>query len=75
MVKDEGSTSIILNDSEAWIHAEVSKMLEGHIESGAFEVGHVVEIVTSLGSPRDLHIVSYFCVFYPFPCYLSTLES
>ena len=52
--------SIILNDSRGWVQAQVSKTLQGHIEAGSFEVGHIVEVASSLGSPRDLHIVSCF---------------
>ena len=74
-MKEDDKTSIILNDNEAWIQAQVSQMLEGHIEGGAFEVGHVVEVVTSLGSPRDLHIVSYFCLLYSFSWLFSISES
>ena len=62
IVTDDGNTSIILNDSSAWVEARISKTLEGHINAGSFEVGHIVEIANSLGSPRDLHIVSWLMV-------------
>ena len=71
-MKDGDKTSILLNDTVAWVEAKVSKMLEGHIEAGRFEVGDVVEIVTSLGAPQDLHIVSQF--FKNFSCLLFTSE-
>ena len=61
-MKDEGKTSIILHDSVAWVEAQVSKTVQGHIDAGSFEVGQVVEVALSLGSPRDLHIVSSLCM-------------
>lgn len=43
-----------------WVEADLSKPLLGHFQAGAFDVGDIVEISRSLGSPHDLHIVSLF---------------
>ena len=61
VVVEDGVTSIVLNDTHAWVQAQVTTTLQGHINDGSFEVGHVVEVVKSLGDPHDLHIVSVIC--------------
>ena len=49
-----------MNDTMNWVEADLSKPLLGHFQAGAFDVGDIVEISRSLGSPHDLHIVSLF---------------
>ena len=58
VVKEDDGMSILLTDSVNWVKARVSQVVEGYFESGTFEAGDIVDVVKSVGSPVDLHIVS-----------------
>ena len=57
-MKEDDGMSILLTDSVNWVKARVSQVVEGYFESGTFEAGDIVDVVKSVGSPVDLHIVS-----------------
>lgn len=57
-MKEDDGLSILLTDSVNWVKARVSQVVEGYFESGTFEPGDIVDVVKSVGSPVDLHIVS-----------------
>ena len=39
----------------------MSKTLQGHFDAGVYEVGQVVEVAKTVGSPKDFHLVSLDC--------------
>ena len=60
VLQEESGLSILLTDSVNWVKAKVSKAVEGYFKSGTYEPGDIVDVVRSLGTPDDLHIVSSF---------------
>ena len=62
ILKEDDAMWILLHDSVNWVKSKVSRVVEAYFESGAYEVGDIVDVLKTLGSSADLLIVSYiFC--------------
>ena len=59
IVEDGEETTLRLHDGVHWVAATLSQTMAHHVRSGVFEVGDVVEVVTTSGYHDDLHIVSF----------------
>ena len=59
VVRSGDDVVLRLHDHMHWVTGRVSKSLAGYINAGVFMVGDIVELVTTLGPPENLHIVSY----------------
>ena len=68
VVRSDDDVVLRLHDHRHWVMGRVSKTLVGYINAGVFKVGDIVELVTTLGPPDNLHIVSstYSLSTYPF---------
>lgn len=51
-------TKLRLHDTIHWVAITLSKSLKQHVVNEVFKIGDIVEVVTTMGGPDNLHAVS-----------------
>ena len=70
VVRSDDDVVLRLHDHRHWVTGRVSKSLAGYINAGVFKVGDIVELVTTLGPPDNLHIVSSIYSLSTYPSFI-----